>query len=367
MNNNYGAGFEDNPSSEAPQQAVDAAIASSLSLQQQGYKLSQDLSKKLLAARTAYLRRLTTLMTPAKYAKWKETKLKHRNDLRAALAKVEPSYEGEMAIKNTRKEIIAKAERFTGEIAFNTEMAKPLRDQHSKNLAALFKGALDIPDKHVFLTATGPTNNPHPWTAIVPPYSGSAWEYYWEITDEPSVPSFARYLDRAAGQLGSYTFTRVYGADDSDYSFIWYRTGVRFWYKMPAAGILELYLKLQAIYDNYWGDFDNEWGWSDAHCLQLSRPYVRVISPTLGNIRYGNTILNYNRYGTSDYWNRNVVGPGNYGWAYSLSDASYPANQWLYIEAGMYDYNYFWSNDVTIESKMNMKWFVPSIYVRPKT
>jgi hypothetical protein len=136
---------------------------------------------------------------------------------------------------------------------------------------------------------------------------------------------------------------------------------------MPATGIFELYLRLQAIYDTYWGDLDDEWGWSDAKCRQYSRPYVRVISPTLGNIRYGNNIFHYYRHTNDAYWSRNVIGPGNYGWAYVLSDAAYPSNQWIYVEAGTYDRNYFWSNDVTVRSEMNMKWFIPGIYIRPKT
>ncbi len=367
MTHGYNAGFENEPNDDVPNQAITKAVISSLKLQHQGYEKAQSLTKTMEAFHTDYMKKLSAVVTPSKWSKWTETRFKHRTALRDTIAKAEPTYNGEMQIKKKKKELIAYGDKLRSDLAFNLTRATKLRDQHSNNLDKAITKAWDIPSRPTFLLSKGPIDNPHPWTAINPPYSGGSWSYYWYRSDEPSNPIHARYLNRVAGQVGSYTYTRVYGADDWDMSYIWYRTGVRFWYKMPATGIFELYLRLQAIYDTYWGDLDDEWGWSDATCQQYSRPYVRVLSPTLGNIRYGNTIFYYYRHNNNAYWNRNVMGPGNYGWAYTLSDAAYPSNQWIYVEAGILDYNYFWSNDVTVRSKMNMKWFVPSIYIRPKT
>lgn len=367
MVHGYNSSFEDEPNDDVPNQVFEKTVVSSLKLQQQEYEKAQSLTKTIEAIRTDYLKELRAVVTPSKWSRWTETRFKHRTELRDAIAKAEPTYEGEKQIKKKKKDIIANGEKLRRDTALNVTRATKLRDQHSNRLDKEIIKAWEIPAKPTFLTSEEPSDNPHAWNVFNPPYSGQSFARAWYKSDEPSYPIYTSYLNRIAGQLGSYTYTRVYGADDSDTSWIWVRTGLRFWYKMPATGIFELYLKLQAIYDTYWGDLDDEWGWSDAKSRQYSRPYVRVIYPTLGNIRYGNHIFYYYRHDNDAYWNRHVVGPGNYRWAHVLSDASYPANQWLYVEAGIYDRNYFWCNDVTVRSKMNMKWFVPSIYIRPKT
>ena len=367
MKNGYNASFEDEPVDGLPNQAMEKVGGASLSLQQKEYRKAQSLARRMEKLQTDYLKELHVTVTEPKWSEWTQTRLKNRIALREAIAKAEPTIQGENEIKNRKKVIIVNGKKFREDFGFNITKATKLRDQHSKRLEKVINTAWKIPAKPTFLLSKGPIDNPHPWTITNPPYSGQYSNYSWFKSDEPYYPTLSGYVNRITGQVGSYTRTKVNGADDWDKSYVWYRTGLRFWYKMPATGIFELYLKLQAIYSNYRGDTDDEWGFSDCCVKQYSRPYVRVIYPSVGNIRYGNNIFYYHTHTDDNYWNRNVIGSGDYRWTYVLSDAAYPTNQWLYVEAGIEDYNYFWCNDVSVDSIMNMKWFVPSIYIRPKT
>jgi hypothetical protein len=208
-----------------------------------------------------------------------------------------------------------------------------------------------------------PTNIYNPWTTYGPPYPGWAWSCAWGKSDEPWYPDFARYLDAAAGQLGTYTHTHVDGADDSDYAYVDYRTAMRFWYRMPTAGMLEIWMKMQDIQTSYSGWLNDEWGWSDSACDQESYATLRMITPGPGVFRKG-TILDYRRTGTTASWGGDVAAPGVERWAHLFSADAYPAGTWCLVEVGTQEWNNFWTNDVSIHSAMTMRWFLKNVYVR---
>ena len=345
-----------------PNEAIEKAIVSSLKLQQQGYKKAQGLTKRIEAYNTDYLRQLRAVVTPAKWSRWTQARLKNRTELRDAIAKAEPSYDGEKQTQKKTKEIIASGEKLQRDLDFDITAATKLRDEHSNRLDKAFKTVWAIPDRPTFLRSKDPRDpdDNHPLRLFTPPYPGGSWEAHLYKTDEPRTPKYVCYLDRISGELGSYTYTRVSGADNSDASFAWVRTGVRLWYQMPVTGRFRLWMHLQAIHDNYWGRLSDECGWSDAKVLLHSRPYVRVTSPTLNHQVFGNYILYYTRHNNDAYWDRNVNGDG---WIQINYDDEYPANQWISIEAGITDMNSFWSNDVTVRSRMKMKWSIPQILV----
>lgn len=89
----------------------------------------------------------------------------------------------------------------------------------------------------------------------------------------------ARYPDATSGTVGTYTHNHASGADDLDYSYVRYRTGLRFWYQMPMTGMVELWAQMQAIDTPFAGWLNDEWGWSDAECDQESRARLQVIVP----------------------------------------------------------------------------------------
>jgi len=89
---------------------------------------------------------------------------------------------------------------------------------------------------------------------------------------------------------------------------------------------------------------------------------LQVISPYYGMPRKG-TILDYRRTGTDANWTRYVAPPGSYRWAHVFSSDAYPVG-WQLVEVGTEEWNFFWTNDVSVHSAMLMKWYLKNIYLR---
>ena len=366
MSQGYDAGYSVPPLDEDPEDNVGKAIANTLKIHQAEYKGITSLSSRMGSYQKDYLAKMKVLVADGNWAKWNKSRKEHRVALRDAIVAAEPSRNGTLAIEKARKDIVGKGDLFRKSINFDVRKATKIRDPFIRKMDSTIVKAWNIPKKPEFLLTEGPKHNPHPWVIHSPPYPGYHWDYSWYRTDEPWTPSYTRYLDKDAGQLGSYSYVGVWGADDWDLSYVRYRTAFRFWYKMPAAGMFELYFKMQSVHSNFYGDTDDEWGWSDVSVKQYSRPYVRVVSPTVGQRRFGNYLFYYYENDEDSYWYNQVAPVMSTRWAYVLSEDAYAANKWLLVEAGLEDYNYFFSNDVTVDSTVKQKWFVPEIWIRKK-
>jgi hypothetical protein len=279
--------------------------------------------------------------------------------------KVTPTVAGETEITEARLAAAEKSRSFLKEIGFNMARASKVRGEYEVRWQKTMSKAIGRPEKpnYIVLPEQVPEDVHNPWATFTPPYPGWAWDYAWQKSDEPHYPSFWRYLDSASGELGSYTHTHVSGADDSDFAYVRYRTSIRFWYRIPATGLVELWMQMQCIDTPYSGYLHDEWGWSNSACDQESYGRLRVIHPGPGAPRKA-TILDYRRTGTDANWSRDIALPGEYRWAHFFSTESYTANTWLLLEVGTEDWNHFWSNDVTIHSAMTMHWFLRRVYVR---
>ena len=133
---------------------------------------------------------------------------------------------------------------------------------------------------------------------------------------------------------------------------------------MPATGLIEVWGYFQAIQDEFSGCLSDEWGVSDAGIQQLSRPYLRTISPSEA-WRYG-VFLDYRRGENEGCWSGKInnAQPGEFRYPYLFSMQSYAAGQWVYLAIGVHDFNYFWVNDMSCSANLTSRWFVKNIAVR---
>ena len=151
-----------------------------------------------------------------------------------------------------------------------------------------------------------------------------------------------------------------FGADDSD----WLKTDtmceVGFWYRMPVAGILEVWAWFQDINTDYTGFLNDESGCSDADVHQLSRLYLWTNASTE---RYS-TMVDYHRGEHEGSWGNTLTSPGTVIAKHFFSQKTYAAGEWVYAAIGVRDYNYFWVDDMSCRSRMYSKWFVKQTAVR---
>ncbi len=361
----YNAGFQLDPVDEVPEETQKEAAGVSLELEQEELKQAQNLESSIKKISAEYEKELRGVVGDENLERYFEFRLPLRMQMRDAELKALPTVVGENEVEEKRLQSADKSREFLKEIDFDMARASKLRGEYQARIQKVFAEAVGRPDEAAYLVLpeNAPADIHNPWATYSPPYPGWAWACSWARSDEPYNPSFARYLNSAAGSLGTYTHTHVSGADNSDYAWVRYHTSMRFWYRMPAAGMVEVWMYMQCISSPYSGYLKDEWGWSDSVCDQESHARLRVIVPGPSAPRKS-AVLDYRRTGTDATWSRSVAYPGQYRWKHIFSMDSYPANTWVLIEIGTEEWNRFWSNDVTIHSGMTMRWFLRNVYVR---
>jgi hypothetical protein len=361
----YGSGFHLDPVKDVPKNAQQQAAGISLELEQEELKESQSLAKTVQGLSAEYQEKLRAIIGPENLERYSEFRVPLRQQVRDLILKASPTVVGEREIQEARRQAAEESREFLKEIGFNMPRASQLRGEYHTRIQKVLSEAIGRPEEpnYLVLPEMVPKDVHNPWVSYQPPYPGWAWSYWWNKSDEPSYPSFARYLNSASGQLGTYTRTHVSGADNSDWSNVRYRTAMRFWYYLPVAGMAEVWMNMQCIDTPYSGWLSDEWGWSDSACDQESHAYLRVIVPGYGTSRKS-TILDYRRTGTDANWSGHVTWAGNHRWAHIFSADAYAGGTWLLLEAGTEEWNHFWSNDVSIYSAMTMRWFLSRVYVR---
>jgi hypothetical protein len=361
----YSAGFHLEPAKDVPEDLQRQAAGMSLELEQEELKEAQSLVSTVQRLSAEYERELRSIIGDENLERYFAFRGPLRQRVRDLVLKAAPTAVGEREIQEARRQVAEESRKFLKEINFDMPRASKLRGEYHTRIQKLVAEAIGRPEEpnYLVLPEAVPKDIYNPWVTYGPPYPGWAWAWWRDKSDEPQWPSGARYLDSAAGQLGTYTHTHVSGADDSDWSYMGYRTAMRFWYRLPAAGMAEVWMDLQCIDTPYSGWLSDEWGWSDSACDQESHAYLRIMNPGPGAYRWS-TILDYRRTGTDANWSGHLAWAGDHRWAHIFSADAYAAGTWLLLEAGTREWNYFWSNDVSIHSAMTMRWFLNRVYVR---
>jgi hypothetical protein len=350
---------------EVPQELQRQVAGISVEVQQQELKEAQSLTNTLQEVTGEYREKLQAMVGRENLERYFELRATLRQGVRKLIAEAPATVVGERDIQEARNEAAEESRAALKEIGFDMARASKLRGEYHTRIQELMSEAIGRPEEpnYLVLPERVPKDIHNPWVTYEPPYPGWAWAWWSGKSDEPHWPIGARYLNSAAGQLGTYTRTRVSGADDSDWSYMGYRTAIRFWYHLPAAGMAEVWMQMQCIDTPYSGSLHDEWGWSDSACDQESHAYVRVIHPGPGAFRFS-TILDYRRTGTDANWSRHVRWAGDGRWAHIFSAGAYPGGTWLLLEVGTREWNHFWSNDVSVYSAMTQRWFLRRVYVR---
>ena len=87
-----------------------------------------------------------------------------------------------------------------------------------------------------------------------------------ELPDSSS--SRTLYLDAAIGLIGNINHIQDTDASDNDIGYMKYASNLYFWYQMPTAGLLEVWIEAQCRGLHHRVSLFDEWGWSDSSVNQ---------------------------------------------------------------------------------------------------
>ncbi len=268
--------------------------------------------------------------------------------------------QSEKAEQERRRLLVREKHNFYHQLGFDTTGAVALRKETVAK-AKLLTGRLIDLDLEMApgppVPEPKPTNNP--WTWYWPPYT-----YQWGSVPYSggSAGSVWKSANSSAttGEINLMSWIQLYGADDSD----WLKTDamceVGVWFRMPAAGILEVWVWFQDINTDYSGFLSDESGCSDADVHQLSRLYLW----TGGSTERYVTMVDYTRGESEGSWGNSLTAPGAVVARQFFSQKAYAADEWVYAAIGARDFNYFWVDDMSCRSRMYSQYFVKQLAIR---
>ncbi|MBI2822275.1 MAG: hypothetical protein HYX74_08630 [Acidobacteria bacterium] len=230
---------------------------------------------------------------------------------------------------------------------------------------------------------TGHTN---PVTVLAPPYPVFGWWthqaeqkgtknwacLYQEKDEDPchagnfSFTGFYFGNDPNTGSLGNVSQLEVWDADDWDKAHATYRSLFGFWYKMPQAGKLSIWVTAQPTYSKHNCYLEDEWGWSNSWTTQeqsffLGLPQTkvpeeqRVVASSWFEDGY-----------TEGYWSVDWYPNKAVSYYFPLkSSAQFQNNEWVWCWVGIQTRVDMWVNDVSGLSGAGFRWNVKQISVGP--
>jgi hypothetical protein len=268
---------------------------------------------------------------------------------------------GEKKEKKHEEGLKKEKHEFYHGLGFDTRKAIVTRAKYVKKARQILDASLEadaeIPDD-AELEEPEPTSNP--WTWVFPPYNHQ-WTYTAASTGSRGSRSRSLSASGVSGEISLWNRMALYGADDSDWSKTDIMAEVGFWFRMPAAGLVEVWIRYRDIDTDYTGRLWDESGCSDANVRQLSRAYLW----TSGSSERYSTVIDYRRGESSGSWARGgPTAPGAILSRHLFSHRSYATNEWVDVRAGVRDMNYFWVDDMGCRSTMTSKWHVDHVAIR---
>lgn len=354
----FGSVFDQDPVPEVPIEEQEGATRNAQEAVEVDLDQCRRLDEELGSLRLEYRERFRTLLGPGADA-YVETRARIKEELDAVERSAEPTAAGERATDEARLAARDSSRAFLADIGFDRDAARALREEFHVRSARLRDELTEGVGSETFALREEevPAEVHNPWAFFRPSFPGGISERYLGRTPGAQIYDHQSYYDRTTGTVGSLTRVKDFLASDYDYAYCMYKTGVRFWWKLPEDGRIELYMRLRAKNSTYWGDFRDEWGWSDAQCQQNSRGYMQVLWPHVGRVHY-DTLLDYHRRGTDAHWVKRIQSAGGTRHPHIYSRDRYYAGKWALIEVGVIDYNFFVTNDVSVHSSMEMLWIL---------
>jgi len=343
---------------------LDASIAlqeDQLQRQKRLLQSSKDLSLQLRRLHDEYKEEILYLVGKERFDKY----IGQYAELLARFAAVPGSFsrtrDGSRSEEEARKHLKAEKHRLYHAMGFDTSRAIVLRKRYLQRAREALDSSLE-PDAQIpadaSTVAPEPTSNP--WTWVFPPYV-HGWTSIQESNGSRGVRQRTLSATPTSGEINLWSRNELYGADDSDWSRIDIMSEVGFWFRMPAAGLVEAWIRYQDVNTDYTGQLGDESGCSDADIQQLSRVYLW----TSGSTERYSTVVDYHRGEREGSWAvGGATGPGATLSRQFFSNRTYAAGEWVYVAAGARDLNYFWVDDMWCRSVMQTRWFVNHVVVR---
>jgi len=171
-------------------------------------------------------------------------------------------------VNRFRREQREKSEAFLRQLGVDPKGLRSLAERKSARIRELSpphptrdgKRVMILPPSQVPADIrAGKTN---PWTLFSPPYASADGRSDGFADGFDFIPT--ALLDSRIGLVGNISYLRDSDASDNDYGYVKSCMTVPFWYQMPAAGLIEVWIEAISKGSNHRLSLFDEFGWSDS-------------------------------------------------------------------------------------------------------
>jgi|GEM_PF-2443678 len=325
-------------------------------------------ARALEAVRARYVRQVRRALGATRYERYRATLAELRAEQAAALHPPRGpklSLARLAALGDRRRRASAALQRKLGlKVSALKAIGLQAQARIDKTLAPLTKGKgavakLVLPNDVPMKVLEGSMDFP---AVVAPPYEGWGTWYEWNPLGA-FTNQVVDHTNKDTGQVGNSNGISIHDASDIDICSADFRTSIGFWFKMPKTGLVEVWIEAQLGTGLHDCHLDDEWGVSDATSRQWSYLTLQTWGTPDGALRLAE-MSSFYEVGCSDGdWSIQFLTSGSTYWAHLVSDVVYAKDAWVYVDIGVHNRNYVYTNDVEDDSRVDFNWFIPSVTV----
>lgn len=207
------------------------------------------------------------------------------------------------------------------------------------------------------------SDDPHRWEVFRPPFFGFNFGFV-PVHNDNFVVDRIHTLNPSVGDVGISITMEDDDAGDFDYASGDAFSAVAFAFIPPTTGLVEVLIDAQCVEGTHRLDTEDEWGWSNSSTGQRNFLMLDVLHPNVSEPSYAEMSAFDKETDDDESIVQEKLTRGAHYFAQLFSAGPVPAGQSVIVCAGTRSFDISGTNDVSIDSRSDFRWFISSVEVR---
>ncbi|MFE9960222.1 hypothetical protein [Micromonospora sp. NPDC005299] len=207
------------------------------------------------------------------------------------------------------------------------------------------------------------SDDPHRWEVFRPPFFGFNFGFV-PVHNDNFVVDRIHTLNPSVGDVGISITMGDGDAGDFDYASGDGFSAVAFAFVPPTTGLVEVLIDAQCVQATHRLETTDEWGWSNSSTGQRNFLMLDVLHPSVSEPSYAEMSAFDEATDDDESFLQENLTRGAHYFAQLFSAGPVPAGQSVIVCAGTRSFDLSGTNDVSIESASDFRWFISSVEIR---
>ncbi|MET8907817.1 hypothetical protein [Micromonospora sp. NPDC004551] len=207
------------------------------------------------------------------------------------------------------------------------------------------------------------SDDPHRWEVFRPPFFGFNFGFV-PVRNDNFVVDRSHTLNPSVGDVGISISMKDDDAGDFDYASGDAFSAIAFAFVPPATGLVEVLIDAQCVEATHRLESTDEWGWSNSHTSQQNFLMLDVLHPSVAEPSYAAMSALDETTDDDESFHQEHLTRGTHYFAQLFSAGPVPADQSVIVCAGTRSFDKSGTNDVSIDSTSDFRWYISSVEVR---